>query len=67
VNLETLQLAAAIMGVNPGGGMIDIRDAFEATASDEDRKRRLLAPCFDDLYQRSLIRTLAPIFSAQLT
>jgi hypothetical protein len=45
------------MGVNPGGGMIDIRDAFEATASDEDRKRRLIAPCFDDLYQLLTIYT----------
>jgi len=29
---------------------MDIRAAFDATATDEDRARRLLAPCFDDLF-----------------
>lgn len=29
---------------------MDIRDAFEACANDDDRSRRLLIPCFDEFY-----------------
>ena len=37
--------------------MMNFRDTFDAIATDEDRARRLLVPCFDDLYA-AIIRAL---------